>query len=60
MSPNIGSYLYSQIGYRITCDILALTSLLYALVFFVLNVGLKVFEKERKHKKDLWTLEKTF
>ena len=60
MAPNIGSYLYSQIGYRITCDILALTSLLYALVFFVLNVGLKVFEKERKHKKDLWTLEKTF
>lgn len=50
LAPNVGSILYSYIGYRRTCEVLALTALIYALVYFILNVGLNVFEKERKHK----------
>ena len=50
LAPNIGSILYSKFGYRMTCDILALTALFYSLVYFRINVGLKVFEKERIHR----------
>lgn len=57
LSPNIGSILYSYVGYRKTCDILALTALIYALVFFAVNVGLNIFETERKQKEQLKILE---
>ena len=51
MSPNVGSILYMSVGYRATCDILAMVALAYALCYFCVNVGFNVFEKERKHKE---------
>lgn len=51
MAPNVGSILYTHIGYRSTCDLLAISALVYALVYFFLNVGFNVFENDRKHKK---------
>ena len=59
MAPNIGSILYSYVGYRVTCDILALTALLYASAYFITNVGLNVLQDERKHKVALKLLEST-
>ena len=59
MAPNVGSILYSYVGYRVTCDILALTALLYALAYFITNVGLSVLANERKHKEALRLLEST-
>ena len=50
MAPNVGSILYSYVGYRMTCDILAMTALLYALAYYITNVGLSVLENERKHR----------
>lgn len=51
LAPNIGSILYTKVGYRTTCDILAFTALIYAVVYFFLNVGINIFEKERLHRK---------
>ena len=58
LAPNLGSILYKQIGYRKMCDLMALTALLYASVYFALNVGFNIFEKERRHREKLEMLKK--
>lgn len=60
LSPNIGSTFYVHIGYRHTCDVLAISALIYALAYFWINVGINIFEKERIHREKLAQLTAPF
>lgn len=53
MAPLIGAALYDNIGYRSTCDFLALTCVLYSVVYFSFNVGFKILEKSKKIKEEM-------
>lgn len=50
LAPTIGGFLYDSIGFRSTCDIMALLCLVFSGVFFFFNVGFKIFAEEHKIK----------
>ena len=53
VAPILGGALYDALGFRLTCDILALTCLGYAIIFFFLNVGFTVFKQEREFREQM-------
>ena len=50
LAPVLGGILYQFLGYRQTTDFIALSSLLWSGIFFVFNVGIRIFQQERKIK----------
>lgn len=53
LAPIAGGALYEMIGFRETTDFMAVTCLTWALVFFVFNVGFKIYSQERKIKQKM-------
>ena len=47
LAPLIGGPLYDSIDYRGTCDFLAVSCAIYAVFYFVFNVGCHVFDSEK-------------
>lgn len=57
ISPLLGSALYDTIGFRGTCDLMALSCAFYTSIFFIFNVGFGIFGDEKKFKEELELLK---
>ena len=55
MGPTAASLLVAAIEFRPACDLLALTVLVYTLLFFIFNGGSDIFQTEASasHEKDI-------
>ncbi len=60
MAPLIGGALYDNIGYRSTCDFLAMTCVAYAVIYFAFNVGFKIVDKTNKMKEEMEALKQFY
>ena len=56
----IGGALYDNIGYRSTCDLLALTCAGYAIIYFTFNVGFSIVSKTNKMKDEMEALKQYY
>lgn len=53
-SPIIGGYMSDTIGYRLTCDIMAIISAVYIILYMIFNTTLKdykIFNDEEKEEE---------
>jgi MFS family permease len=57
LSPILGGALYDTIGFRSTTDFMALSCIGYSVIFFLFNVGFKIFSQEKKIREKMEALE---
>lgn len=50
LSPTIGGFLFDSYGYKTTCDIIATIIAIFTVIYFVTNVGFRVFAEDQKIK----------
>ena len=50
MAPIVGSAVFEAIDYRPTTDVMTIVCLIWSLIFFIGNVGFRIYPNERKIK----------
>lgn len=57
IGPLIASALVPSMGFRSACDILALVTFVYTLLYFIFNGGSEIFERQTSTSEDLATAD---
>lgn len=48
LAPIVGGALFDAVGFRQTTDFMTIACLVYSLLFFIFNVGFRIFAQEKK------------
>lgn len=59
LGPMIGGALYDAIDYRDTSDFLAISCVLYSIIYFVFNVGFSIIKDDKKIKEEVEILRES-
>jgi len=51
MGPIIASFLVQKLGFRSACDVLALSVLVYTILYFIFNGRSKIFQRSESSEK---------
>eukprot|EP00347_Sterkiella_histriomuscorum_P020522 403337480 len=57
LAPIVGGALYDAVGFRQTTDFMTIACLGYCLIFFIFNVGFRIFKEEKKIREKQEALE---
>eukprot|EP00347_Sterkiella_histriomuscorum_P003211 403365165 len=60
LAPTLGGALYDYIGYRRTCDVMAIMCIIFSGIFFYFNVGFKIFAEELKIHTKMQSIKAKF